>query len=136
MKATFGLLVLLAAVSAAAQEAPLQPDYSKPALQKFVASIPEPPKHPRNVVFYIGAVEFRAIGTRFRFNYLPIMAPLSGTRLAVSREWPDPFSLTGTAIATPRRAWSTQRKVNAEMKRIEKTERAKIRVKVKAGENN
>lgn len=138
MKTTISILVLLAAVGLSAQEqqpqpAPeaSQPDYSKPALQRFVLSIPAQPKRERNVRFHVGAIEFGAVGTRWRFNYLPIMAPLSGTRLAVSREWPDPFALTGTAIATPRRAWRTQRKVDAELRRIEKSERAKIRVNTK-----
>ncbi|HVE72916.1 MAG TPA: hypothetical protein VNI54_16230 [Thermoanaerobaculia bacterium] len=133
------IIALLVAASLSAQEqtgdsdtqsSTATPDYSRPSLQRFVLSIPEPPKRDRNVRFHVGAVEFGAIGTRWRFNYLPIMAPLSGTRLAVTREWPDPFSLTGTAIATPKRAWRTQRNVNAEMRRIEQSERAKIRVHV------
>jgi hypothetical protein len=135
MKTKIAILVLLAATSLSAQEnesatdTTTTPDYSKPGLQRFVLSIPEPPPpRERNVRFHVGAVEFGAVGTRFRFNYLPIMAPLSGTRLGVTREWPDPFSLTGTVIATPKRAWRTQRQVNAELRRIEKSERAKIRV--------
>ena len=143
MKTTIAILVLAAATSLTAQEsasaatsdAAPKPDYSKPSLQRFVLSIPEPPKRDRNVRFHVGAIEFGAVGTRWRFNYLPIMAPLSGTRLGVTREWPDPFSLTGTTIATPKRAWRTQRKIDAEMRRIEKTERAKVRVKVKASSN-
>lgn len=136
MKTSIALLVILSAFSASAQEQtppadePAKPDYSQPAMQRFVASIPEPPKRPRNVIFHIGAVEFRALGSNWRFNYLPIMMPLSGSRLGVTNEWPDPFALTGTMIATPRRAWRTQRKIDAEMRRIEKTERAKVRVKV------
>jgi hypothetical protein len=133
MKTTFAFLIAFAALGAAAQEEQqpdVKVDYSKPALQRFVSSIPPEPKRDRNMHFYIGGVEFRALGTRYRFNYLPILAPLSGTRLGVTQEWPDPFSLTGTVIATPRRAWRTQRQVDAEMKRIEKTERAKIKVKV------
>ena len=134
MKTTIAILVLLAATtSLSAQETTeTKPDYSKPTLQRWVFSIPEEPERPRhNVRFHVGAVEFGALGTRWRFNYLPIMAPLSGTRLAVSREWPDPFSLTGTVIATPKRAWRTQRQVNSELRRIEQTERAKIKVNVK-----
>ena len=130
---TFAILILLGATSLGAEEAqpePAKPDYSKESLQRFVLSIPEPPKRERNVRFHIGAIEFGAVGTRWRFNYLPIMMPLSGTRLGVTREWPDPFALTGTVIATPRRAWRTQRKVDAELRRIEESERAKIRVKV------
>jgi hypothetical protein len=138
MKTKIAILVLLAAASLSAQEQPQQdttatnkPDFTKPALQRFILSIPEEPKRERNVRFHVGAIEFGAVGTRWRFNYLPIMAPLSGTRLGVTREWPDPFSLTGTPVATPKRAWRTQRQVNAELKRIERSERAKIRVDVK-----
>ncbi|HUR81471.1 MAG TPA: hypothetical protein VM733_11945 [Thermoanaerobaculia bacterium] len=135
MKTKIALILLLAATSLSAQEQSstetTKPDYSKPSLQRFVLSIPEPPKRDRNVRFHVGAIEFGAIGTRWRFNYLPIMTPLSGSRLGVTQEWPDPFALTGTIIATPKRAWRTQRKVDAEMKRIEKSERAKIKVDVK-----
>jgi len=133
MKSSTALLVFVAAaLPLAAQEPPAQVDVSRQTLLKFVASIPEPPPpRPRNVTFHIGAIEFRAFGTRWRFNYLPFMLPLSGTRPTTTREWPDPFELTQTAIATPPRAWHTQRQVNAELRRIEKTERAKLRVKTK-----
>ena len=130
MKTKLAIIALFVSASLSAQEPAPKPDYSKPTLQRFVLSIPEQPRRERNVRFHVGAVEFGAVGTRWRFNYLPIMAPLSGTRLAVTREWPDPFSLTGTAIATPKRAWRTQRKVDAELRRIEKSERAKVRVRV------
>ena len=130
---TASLVFLATTLSAAAQEAPPpQIDASRQALMKFVASIPEPPPPPpRKVTFHVGAIEFRAFGTRWRFNYLPIMMPLSGTRPTTTREWPDPFELTQTSIATPPRAWHTQRRVNAELRRIEKLERAKLRVKKK-----
>ena len=132
MKTTITILVLLAAASLSAQETETKPDYSKPTLQRFVMSMPDaPPPRIRNVRFHVGAVEFGALGTRWRFNYLPIMTPLSGSRLGVTQEWPDPFSLSGTPIATPKRAWRTQRQVNSELRRIEQTERAKIKVNVK-----
>lgn len=130
MKASLATLVFLAlvlAVPSDGQEA--KPDYSKESLQRFVAEIPQEPERQRNVRFTVGGIEFGAIGTRWRFIYLPLMG-LSGTRLTTTREWPDPFSLSGTAIATPRRAWHTQRRINAEMKRIEATERAKLRMKI------
>ena len=72
-------------------------------------------------------MSFRALGTRWRFIYLPIMMPLSGTRLgATMDDWPDPFALTGTPVATPMRAWRTQRALNAERKRIERITRLKV----------
>jgi hypothetical protein len=132
MKTMLALLAALAALPAFAQDSEpttTTPDYSRESLLRFAAEIPEPPKKERNVRFYIGAVEFAAIGQRWRFAY-PVM-PFSGTQLRTTQELPDPFSLTGTVIATPRRAWFTQRKIDAEMRRIEKTERAKIKVKTK-----
>ena len=126
MKTSIAIVVLFASVLTA-QEAP-QPDYSRENLQRFVAAIPEEPKHERNFRFYLGGIEFGALGQRWRFAY-PVM-PLSGSIMRTTQEWPDPFSLTNTPIATPRRAWRTQRKVNAEMRRIEKTERAKVRVRM------
>ena len=127
MKATATLVILaaLCTVPAFAQEEP-KPDYSRENLQRFVAAIPEPPKPERRIRFYWGAIEFGALGQKWRFAP---MLPLSGSGLRTTQEWPDPFALTGTQIATPKRAWYTQRKVNAELKRIEKMERAKISVK-------
>ena len=131
MKTSLLLLVLLATAAYAQEEPPVvQPDYSKESLQRFVANIPEPPpRRVRDVYFHIGAIEFRALGSRWRFNYLPFMMPLSGTQLGITQTQPDPFALTQTSIATPPRAWRTQRQVSAEMKRIEQTERAKVKVK-------
>jgi hypothetical protein len=131
MKTSTAILILLAAllsVPAAAQEDETQPDYSRENLQRFVAAIPEEPERPRRIQFYWGAIEFSALGQKWRFS--PVM-PFSGTGLGTTQVWPDPFSLTGTSIATPMRAWSTQRKLNSEMKRIEKLERAKIKVTTK-----
>ena len=123
--ATLVLLAALCTVPAFAQEEP-KPDYSRETLQRFVAAIPEPPKPERRIRFYWGAIEFGALGQNWRFAP---MLPLSGSGLRTTQEWPDPFALTNTQIATPKRAWYTQRKVNAELKRIEKMERAKISVK-------
>ena len=112
-------------VVAPARAQETKPDYSRENLQRFVAAIPEEPERERNFRFYWGAIEFTALGQRWRFAP---MLPLSGSVMRTTQEWPDPFSLTGTAIATPKRAWRTQRKVDAEIRRIEKMERAKIRV--------
>lgn len=126
MKTSTAILVLFAAmVVAPARAQETKPDYSRENLQRFVAAIPEEPERERNFRFYWGAIEFTALGQRWRFAP---MLPLSGSVMRTTQEWPDPFSLTGTAIATPKRAWRTQRKVDAEIRRIEKMERAKIRV--------
>lgn len=74
------------------------------------------------------AVDFRALGTSFHVNIPRILAPLSGSVVGVTQTIPDPFSLTRTQIATSRRAWRTQRAVNAELRRIDASERARLRV--------
>lgn len=127
MKTSTAILVLFAAllVAPARAQEETTPDYSRENLQRFVAAIPDEPQRERNFRFYWGAIELTALGQRWRFA--PMM-PMSGSIMRTTQEWPDPFSLTGTAIATPKRAWRTQRKIDAEMRRIEKTERAKIRV--------
>ena len=125
------LALLLLTVSAAAQDT--RPDYSKDTLLRlFVEAAKQESENP--IRYRRGAVEFRALGTSWRFNYLPMMA-MHGTLNGVSMELPDPFMLTGTAIATSPRSWRTRREVNAELKRIEKLERAKIKVTVGTGAN-
>jgi hypothetical protein len=128
------LAVLLLTASAAAQDsrAPVR-DYSKDTLLRlFVDAAKQEGENP--IRYRRGAIEFRALGTSWRFNYLPMMA-MQGTLNGVSMELPDPFALTGTPIASPPRTWRTRREVSAELKRIEKMERAKIRVTVGTGEN-
>ena len=125
---TITAILILAALPALAQDNAAEVDYSKDSLQRFVATIPPAePERDRNFHFYLGGIEFRALGTRF--NVLSPMLPFSGTRPTTNREMPDPFSLTGVSIATPFRAWRTQRTMEAELRRIERTERAKIRVR-------
>lgn len=121
------MLLLFASLALPALAEEAQP-YSRATLQRFVMANPPKPERDRNMRFYMGGVEFQALGTRW--NLFNPMLPFSGTRPTTSRELPDPFSLTSTVIATPRRAWVTRRQLNAELKRIEKTERAKVRVKV------
>lgn len=121
------LALLLVTASAAAQDAPVR-DYSKDTLLRlFVEAAEQERENP--IRYRRGAIEFRALGTSWRFNYLPMMA-MHGTLNGVTMEVPDPFALTGTAIATSPRSWRTRREVNAEMRRIEKLERAKIKVTV------
>ena len=132
MRASATILALLLTVSAAAQDTQVR-DYSKDTLLRLFAAAAE--QESENPIRYRrGAVEFRALGTSWRFNYLPMMA-MHGTLSGVSMELPDPFALTGTAIATGPRSWRTRREVSQELKRIEKMERAKIKVTVGTGSN-
>ncbi len=129
MKTVSAILALLAALPALAQDQQPPPDYSRDSLQRFVMGIPPIPEREGNMRFTMGGVEFRALGTTWHVGSL--MLPFSGTRAVTNREMPDPFVLTGVSLATPFRAWRTQRTMNAEMRRIEKSERARIRVKSK-----
>jgi hypothetical protein len=125
--ATILSIFLLTASAAAQNSAPVR-DYSKDTLLRlFVNAAKQESENP--IRYRNGAVEFRALGTSWSFNYLPMMA-MHGTLNGVTMEVPDPFQLTGTQIATTPRNWRTRREVNAELRRIEKTERAKIRVTV------
>ena len=126
------LILLLLAVPAAAQDSNAAVrDYSKDTLLRlFIEAAEQEGENP--IRYRDGAIEFRALGTSWRFNYLPMMA-MHGTLTGVTMEVPDPFLLTGTQIATPPRSWRTRREINAELRRIEATERAKIRVTVGAG---
>lgn len=132
MRATAAVLALfLVAGGALAQENDgatndeQAPDYSRETLLRVFADAEEPDDQP--VRFHVGAVEFRALGTRFLFAYVPLM-PLPGSVVRTTQQWPDAFSLTGTSLPMTARAWRSQRARNAELRRIERTERARIRV--------
>ncbi|HET7434791.1 MAG TPA: hypothetical protein VFN10_08770 [Thermoanaerobaculia bacterium] len=102
------------------------PDYSQSHIAQILRTNVEPPEQKSSIEFHAGAVSFRALGTSWRIVYLPILMPLSGSRFGTSREWPDPFALTNTPIATTPRSWRTQREMNAERKRIERVTRIKV----------
>jgi hypothetical protein len=122
-KSAIILALLLVAGSAMAQEEP-RPDYSRDQLLKlFIAASPaEAQRHYRDL-----GVTVNAFGTSFRVHALPqLLMPLSGSVIDTTQEWPDPFALTGTQIATSQRAWRTRRDVNRELRRIELTSRARM----------
>jgi hypothetical protein len=136
-RTTWALALLLLSAGALAQgtSTPGAPgtDYSRSRLQQLFV---ETDIENGGVRYSPGAVTFGALGTTWRYNYVPIMLPLSGSGVglgAVTQEWPDPFALTGTAIATPFRAWRTVRQKNRELMRIERLERGRFRVEVNAG---
>ncbi|MDP9194471.1 MAG: hypothetical protein M3P06_22455 [Acidobacteriota bacterium] len=121
------LLLLTASAVAQDSQAPVR-DYSKDTLLRLFAEAAQ--QEGENPIRYRrGAIEFRALGTSWRFNYLPMMA-MHGTLNGVTMEIPDPFALTGTVIATGPRSWRTRREISTELKRIEKLERARIKVTV------
>jgi hypothetical protein len=129
--ATLIVILLLAATSVFAQDAATdnqRVDFSKGKLLRLFANEEFDDAPIDDVRFHAGAVQFRAMGTSWRFNYLPIMAPLPGTRFTTNREWPDAFSLTNTPIATSPRAM--RRMMRAERRRIERVTNPKATIKV------
>jgi hypothetical protein len=119
------LALLLVAGSAAAQDQP-RTDYSRDTLMRlFVAASPEEAQR----TYRDFGVNVNAFGTTFRVHGLPqLLMPLSGSVIGTTQEWPDPFALTGTQIATSQRAWRTRRNVNRELRRINMSDRARLRV--------
>lgn len=130
MKLTATILaVLLTAATAAAQEqttARDEPDYSRETLLQIFAESGD--EEEPAVRHHIGAIDVRALGTTLRIGYLPMFVPLAGSIIRTTQQWPDAFSLTGMQIATSPRAWRTQRAMSRELRRIEQSERAKIRI--------
>lgn len=123
------LAFLLAAGAAAAQET--RPDYSRDTLMRITAEVAEESENARRFRQRFGTIDVRAFGTTFRVGYLNLMMPLSGTEFrTILNAPPDPFALTNTQIATSPRAWRTRREVNAELRRIEESEKAKQRIRV------
>ena len=116
--------VLVAASAAMAEEPPQKPDYSRDAVLKafHVPYIELGPRPKPRVQFKFGAIEFRALGMDWRLLYLPMMMPLSGTRMGVTNQPPNPFELTGVALpGRPAHELEEQsRELRAELKRIKR----------------
>jgi len=127
MRASTTFLTLALLVAATAAQAETRPDYSPAGLMRLFAGQPLDTRRDDPLRFSYGVIDYRYGNTHLQFS--PALLPLSGTELRTTQVWPDPFSLTRTPIATSKRAWRTQRTLNAELRRIEKLERAKLRVK-------
>ena len=127
------LLLLAAGNSLAAEDPAVPPDaYTRDSIMRVLRATEEQPvPRVREVHWGFGYVEFRALGQHWRLAYLPIMAPLSGTAFTTSRQWPDPFALTNTSIATTPRTFRQRVQVNRELRRIEAMERARVDVKAR-----
>jgi hypothetical protein len=125
------VIVLALARSVGAQEAPIQTtaaDYSREKLIQIFANEPVKEQVEPRIQFGVGYVDFRALKMRWRLAYVPLMA------LPGSIPWqyngsfgalPNPFELTHTEYASPPRTWKQLRDMNAELKRIERTEKEK-----------
>lgn len=139
MKASAALiaLLLLLASPAVAQDSDSDPDYSRDTLLRLFAEAGNDidDADMRAIRYRLGSVEFTALGTSWRFNYLPIMVPFSGTGAGFNGQntstLPDPFMLTNTQLATSPRSWRTVRRKNEELRRIDRTERQRMQVEIK-----
>ena len=127
MKASAAFLILFLAASASAQQ-PVKPDYSREAVQEFVMSI-DVEEEESSVTYFPDSVRFNALGTSWSFKPFPnLVMPLAGTQMGVTQQWPDAFSLTGTAIAMTPRNWYTRRELKKELDKINKRVKANVRV--------
>ncbi|HVR37945.1 MAG TPA: hypothetical protein VMU84_02545 [Thermoanaerobaculia bacterium] len=126
------LLALLIAIPLCAQET-TPPDYSRDGMLRVLHASGEPTPE-RNIEYEFGTINFAALGLRWRYAYLPLLAPLQGSRFnhVVTNEWPDPFVLTGTQIAQTAATWNDRRLWSAERKRAERLARRQAKVVVKA----
>lgn len=127
MRKTAAILTLLLVTGAAAAQERPRPDYSKNSLLRLFAEAGTEEEDRRTFRVHDGMLQFRGGDTSVGLLFRP-MLPLAGSTLTTNRTYPDPFSLTSTRIATGPRAWRTVRAMNAELRRIEDTERARLRV--------
>ncbi len=92
------LLLLALAATAAAEE----PTYTaEEKLKMFrTLNVDAHAKDSRRVEWHVGYVEFHVLGMDWRFFYLPILAPLPGSRLQDNATVPNAFDLTRTPYAS------------------------------------
>ena len=116
--------LLLIALPALAVDA-TKPDYSAEALRQILVSGAEQPQPlPESGARFrsgLGFVGVTAFGVNWKFYYLPMLMPFSGSvRYSdPSSKWPDPFALTNTSLAETPRNWRDNREISKERKRIE-----------------
>ena len=131
----FTLTFALAATALAQDDIrqPQQPDYSRNSLIQIFANEAPTSKPAKKADLGFGYIDFRALNMRWRIGYLPFSAPIYGSvPWAMNGAFggmPDPFIATGTEIPQTPRTWMQNRAFNAELKRIERTERAKEKTK-------
>ena len=99
-RATLLLILFAIAMPLAADEPRPKPDYSSEAMFRFAHYFVE---HRSGIMDFdlgnVGAIDVYKYGVHGRFNYLPFLAPLIGTRLVDVATVPNPFALTNTRIA-------------------------------------
>jgi len=100
MNRTCMLLVSLALATPLFAADEPKPDYSLDAMIRFSHDFVE---HRSAIMDFdlgnVGAIDIYKYGIHTRLNYLPLLAPLAGTRLADVATVPNAFALTNTPIA-------------------------------------
>jgi hypothetical protein len=93
------VLLFLALASTASAEVPTYTAEEK--LKMFrTLNVDAHAKDDRRVEWHVGYIEFHVLGMDWRFFYLPILAPLPGTRLQDNATVPNAFDLTRTPYAS------------------------------------
>lgn len=127
------LLALPALARQQEEQSVAKPDYSKDTLIRIFSVDIGTPEREKRIEYEFGAISFKALGQRWRYSYLPFLAPLQGSRFnhVTQSSWPDPFTLTNTEIAQTPRTYRARRARTAELRRIERITRGKGTVVVK-----
>jgi hypothetical protein len=101
-------------------------DYSASAMRQILVSNgddQEPPLPRPTDRFHagLGYLGWRAFGIDWKFYYIPMLMPFSGSvRYSdPSSKWPDPFAETNSKFAETPRTWHDTRELSKERKRIE-----------------
>jgi hypothetical protein len=98
-------VTLLSAVAAYGDELrDTKPDYSRQALLRVSRDVIEHPR-PRVSFDNVGEVMITSGIGRVHLLYGPVM-PFVGSVARTTQEWPDPFALSGGAIAMSPEAWA------------------------------
>jgi hypothetical protein len=138
MRSLAGILCFALTLSAHGQQPEQEPvpqpaaDYSRDTLIEIFANVPEREEDADAKFRHrFGAIDFRALGIRWRVGYLPFLMPLAGSMPWVNgQRWPDPFALTRTEIPMTPRTWRDRRAMNAELRRIERLTKEEAQIKV------
>src|SRR5689334_7483027 len=133
---TIALVTLLGAASALAADGDLrQPDYSQPAMLQFTQEVLRQ-RAAERIDYNLGSIDVYKFGLRSRFFWLPLLAPLPGTKLNETASLPSPFALTQTQIARsmPYISDENSAAVNREIKRVLRMDKKRAKVKVAATE--
>ncbi|HET7710870.1 MAG TPA: hypothetical protein VFL80_02980 [Thermoanaerobaculia bacterium] len=129
--------VVLLAFLTLATSAPAQsttPDYSRDALLRLIVRA-EREAEEKQIEIDAASIRFKGLGTRWKFVFLPLLAPLPNSVRRTSSTLPNPFVEAGAEIAYRPGTWRDMRDlprdVERELRRIKQKERARIRVNVR-----